>query len=297
MRIAVVGVGDYGSRFAAWLIQSGQDVTLIARGKTLERLRSQGLTATKGTITAATHIDHINATDDPTAVGPVDLVLMCVKLYHLDDAMEVASPLVGPNTTLMGFQNGVTAEDRLISRFGADRVVGVGASAGQVPLAIGELPKGTSARTAELVEVFKSAGGVNVVEHDNVMQAIWGKFIIVCGGTVAALARLSIGELAKVPELRQLASMAVSEAIELANAKGLSFGQADLEQADKLTDDIAVSNPDWRPSLLQDLDAGRPLELDAWSGGAVRIGRELGIATPANFAMYAGLKPYENGRP
>lgn len=211
MRIAVVGVGDYGSRFAAWLIQSGQDVTLIARGKTLERLQTEGLTATKGTITPETHVDHVNATDDPSSVGPVDLVLMCMKLYQLDDAMEIASPLVGTNTTIMGFQNGVTAEDRLIKRFGAEHVVGVGASAGQVPLAIGELPRGKSARTAELVQVFKKAGGVNVVEHDNVMVAIWGKFIMVCGG-------------------------------------------------------------------------------------AVMIGKELGIPTPVNFAIYASLKPYENGR-
>jgi 2-dehydropantoate 2-reductase len=295
MRIAVVGVGDYGSRFAAWLIQAGQDVTLIARGKTLERLRTEGLTATKGTITPETHVDHVHVTDDPASVGPVDVVLMCVKLYQLDDAMDVASPLVGPHTTIMGFQNGVTAEDRLIQRFGAEPIVGVGASAGQVPLAIGELPRGTSARTAEIVQVFKKAGGVNVVEHANVMEAIWGKFIIVSGASVCALSRQSVGEVAQVPELRQLAAMAVSEAIELANAKGLSFGQDYIQKADSLWDEVAESNPAWRPSLLQDLDAGRPLELDAWSGGAVMIGRELGIPTPVNFAMYAGLKPYENG--
>ncbi len=295
MRIAVVGVGDYGSRFAAWLMTSGQDVTLIARGKTLERLRTEGLTATKGTITPETHVDHVNATDDPARVGPVDLVLMCVKMYQLDDAMDVASPLVGTNTTVMGLQNGVTAEDRLIKRFGAERVVGVGASAGQVPLAIGELPRGKSVRTTEIVKVFKEAGGVNVVEHENVMEAIWGKFIIVCGATVAALSRLSVGEIAKEPELRQLARMAGAEAIELASAKGLSFGPDILDRADKGIDEIAASNPAWRTSLLQDLDAGRPLELDAWSGGAVLMGKELGIPTPVNFAMYAGLKPYENG--
>ena len=88
----------------------------------------------------------------------------------------------------------------------------------------------------------------------------------------------------------------VTEAIELANAKGLSFGQDYITMTNKQWDDIAVSNPAWRPSLLQDLNAGRPLELDAWSGGAVMIGKELGIPTPVNFAMYAGLKPYENGR-
>jgi 2-dehydropantoate 2-reductase len=295
MRIAIVGVGDYGSRFAAWLIQAGQDVTLIARGKTLERLKTQGLTATKGTVTAAMHIDTVRATDDPTSVGPVDVVLMCVKLYQLDDAMDVASPLVGSDTTILGFQNGVTAEDCLIKRFGTAHVVGVATTVASVPLTIGELPRGTSARTTAIVQAFKEAG-INVVESDNVLEAIWGKFIVVCGGTVCALARQPVGGVVQVPALRQLASMAVAEAITLANAKGLVFGQETVAKADHLWDEIAASNPAWRPSLLQDLDAGRPLELDAWSGGAVKIGQELGIPTPVNFAMYAGLKPYENGK-
>jgi len=187
------------------------------------------------------------------------------------------------------------AEDRLIKRFGAEHVVGVGTTVASVPLTIGELPRGTSARTTAIVQVFKEAG-INVVESDNVLEAIWGKFIVVCGGTVCALARQPVGGVVEVPALRQLASMAVAEAIQLANAKGLAFGQESVAKADHLWDEIAASNPAWRPSLLQDLDAGRPLELDAWSGGAVKIGQELGISTPANFAMYAGLKPYENGR-
>jgi 2-dehydropantoate 2-reductase len=165
-----VGVGDYGSRLAARLIYAGHDVTLIARGKTLERLQTEGLTATPGgsTFQTAIHIDVVRATDNPTAVGPVDVVLMCVKLYHLDDAIEVASPLVGPHTTVLGVQNGVTAADRLSARFGAERVVGV---ASATALAIGAWTRGTGASTTALVQAFKDAG-VNVVAHDHVMEAI-----------------------------------------------------------------------------------------------------------------------------
>lgn len=294
MRIAVVGVGDYGSRFAARLIHAGHDVTLIARGKTLERLQTEGLTATQGGSTLQTpmHVDVLRATDNPAAVGPVDVVLMCVKLYQLDDAMAVASPLVGPHTTVLGFQNGVTAADRLSARFSAERVVGVAPAA---VLAIGELPRGTSARTTAIVRAFQDAE-VNAMEHNNVVEAIWGKFILVCGSTVAALARLPMGEVAKQPELRQLGRWASAEAVALANAKGLSFGREQIDKADENIDVVAGRNPAWRTSLLQDLDAGRPLELDAWSGGAVMLGRELGIPTPMNFAMYAALKPYEKGR-
>jgi 2-dehydropantoate 2-reductase len=89
--------------------------------------------------------------------------------------------------------------------------------------------------------------------------------------------------------------MAVAEALALANAKGLSFANDEVAEFENIMDDMSARNPEWRPSLLQDLDAGRPLELDAWSGDAVKIGQELGIATPVNFSIYAALKPYENG--
>ena len=296
MRIAILGVGDYGSRFAAQLMEAGEDVTLIARGKTLERLKSEGLSATQGPDTPVMHVKEVKATDDATSVGPVDLLIMAVKLYQLDDAMEAASPVVGDQTTILGFQNGVTSEDLLSRRFGTEHVLGVAASAGSLPLTIGELPKGTSERTSKIVQVLKNAGA-NVVEHDNVLESIWRKFLVTCGGSVTALSRLSIGEIAEVPELRQLGGMAIAEAIELANAKGLIFGKDEIEKFDNIISEVAESNPGWRPSLLQDLDSGRPLELDAWCGGAVKIGKELGIPTPVNFAMYAGLKPYENGAP
>lgn len=294
MRIAIVGIGDYGSRYGTRLTASGADVTLIARGKTLERLRTEGLSSTRSSLTPAFKVDKVNATDDCAAVGPVDVVLMCVKLYQLDDAMENATPLVGPETVVLGFQNGVTAEDRLIQKFGADRVLGAGAGAGSIPLSIGELPRGTSKRTRAIVDVLKKAE-VNVVEHENVMEAIWGKFILTSGGGITALSRLPVGEVVKIPELMELGGMAVAEAAALASAKGLPFGPEQPERFHSVLNEMAANNPDWRPSILQDLDAGKTLELEAWSGGAVNIGRELGIPTPANFAIYAGLKPYENG--
>ena len=209
--------------------------------------------------------------------------------------MEAASPLVGKDTSVLGLQNGVTAEYMLVKRFGALNVLGAASGAGPVPLTIGELPGGTSARTSSIVQVFKNAN-TNVAEHENVLEAIWGKFLITCGGSIAALSRQSIGQLADIPDLRKLGGMAILEAIELANAKGLKFGDEQLEKFDNVLTDVASSNPGWRPSLLQDLDAGRPLELDAWCGGAVKIGQELGMATPVNFSMYAALKPYENGK-
>jgi len=86
------------------------------------------------------------------------VVCMGVKLYQFDDAMDVARPRVGPDTTIVGWQNGVTAEDRLITHFGTAHVVGVGMGRASVPLAIGAFPHGMSARTNAIVQVFTEAG-------------------------------------------------------------------------------------------------------------------------------------------
>jgi 2-dehydropantoate 2-reductase len=119
----------------------------------------------------------------------------------------------------------------------------------------------------------------------------------VASATTLAIGAWPRGTSARTTALVQAFTDAgVTEALALAQAKGLSLGPDALAKADQYVARIVATNPAWRPSLLQDLDAGRPLELDAWSGGAVKVGQELGIPTPTNFAIYAGLKPYEHGR-
>ncbi len=137
MRIAIMGTGHLGSRYGAALVLAGEDVTFIARGKRLDGLRSQGLTVSaeqvratlvpeaKGRVTGETVTLRVKATDDPGEVGPVDLVLFCVKTYDLDQAAQKAKPLVGPSTVVIPVQNGIGIPERLIPYFGSAVVGGL----------------------------------------------------------------------------------------------------------------------------------------------------------------------------
>src|SRR5438874_12065366 len=109
MRIAVYGAGGVGGYFGGRLALSGADVVFIARGAHLEALRARGLViqSPKGDF----HVHRVSAGDDPTAVGPVDVVLFTVKLYDAEAAARALPPLIGPDTVVVPFQNGVDAVD------------------------------------------------------------------------------------------------------------------------------------------------------------------------------------------
>src|SRR3954449_12358520 len=122
MRIAVVGAGGVGGGFGAALAKAGADVTFIARGAHLAAMKAQGLKITGGR--GDTHLVPTQATDNPANVGPVDIVLFCVKLWDVESAGEHIKPLVGPETGVIPLQNGIDAPERLVSILGKDAVMG-----------------------------------------------------------------------------------------------------------------------------------------------------------------------------
>ena len=111
MRIAIVGAGGVGGYFGARLAAAGSNVSFVARGAHLEALRTHGLTleSPKGDL----HLPHVEATDDPRSIGPVDVVLFTVKLYDAEAAAQRLTPLLGPGTVVIPFQNGVDSIDVL----------------------------------------------------------------------------------------------------------------------------------------------------------------------------------------
>src|SRR5579872_1510558 len=122
MRIAVVGAGGVGGGFGAALAKAGADVTFIARGAHLAAMKSEGLKVQGGR--GETHVVPTQATDDPSSIGKVDVVLFCVKLWDLEAAGERIKPLVGPGTAVIPLQNGIDAADRLIPILGREAVMG-----------------------------------------------------------------------------------------------------------------------------------------------------------------------------
>ncbi len=304
MRIAVVGAGGTGGYFGGLLARSGEDVAFIARGAHLAALRADGLTVKSRT--SGDFSLPVRATDDPRSVGPVDLILFCVKAYDTVAAAEAIRPLVGPDTVLLSVQNGIDNEGRIASIIGAARLIGglagvsatietpgVVAEIGAPPfIRFGEFDGGATARTERLLPVFRRAG-IPTELVPAIRVAMWEKFLFICAFSgVTALTRLPVGPVRDCPASRALYRGIMEEVAAVADAHGIALPPDAVARWFELS----LGLPDWTyGSMYHDLAAGRPIEIDSLNGTVVRLGREHGVHTPMNFAVHAALKPHAAG--
>lgn len=188
MRVAIVGSGGVGGYYGGMLARAGEDVTFIARGAHLEAMRANGLmikTAHVGEFT----ITPVKATDDPNEVGPVDLVLFCVKTYDTNTVAGLIRPLIGRDTVVLPLQNDIESPERIGRVVGEEHVIGgttYVSSRIESPGIIkeiwdhraylGELDGEPSSRTEQLLETFKRAE-VAVEIPPDIQVAMWGKLL------------------------------------------------------------------------------------------------------------------------
>ena len=300
MRIAVLGAGAVGAYYGKRLADGGADVTLIARGAHLEALRRDGLTIVEpeGTTTS-----RLAATDDAATIGPVDVVLFCVKSYDTDEAAARLGPLLRDGTAVISLQNGIDNEDRIAAVIGRDHVVGGAAyilaairepgvieASGPRQIVIGELEPGPpSARIERIVEVGARTG-LEVIAADDVRVALWEKYtLLVAFSAMTATTRLGIGAIREAPAARAMLGAIMTEVWTVGREAGVPL-------ADDLVDDrmrlLLGQEPEASTSLAHDLATGHRMETEALQGAAIRLGREHGIATPFLDAAYAILEPW-----
>ncbi len=306
MRVAVMGAGGTGGFFGGLLARAGEDVTFIARGTHLEAIRGRGLTV-KSRLAGEFTIP-AKATDDPHEVAPVKLILFCVKTYDTDKAAEQMRPLVGPDTVILSVQNGIDNAERIAGIVGPEPVIGgvahvfsaieapgvIAQTAGPGRILFGEIAGGTSPRTERLLRTFQRAG-IAAELRPNIRVTLWEKFLFICAnGGITALTRLPLGVIRACPETNTLLRATMEEVEAVARACGIALPEGCVDEAIAFN---ASVEPGARSSLYHDLAAGRRLELEALHGTLVRLGREYGIPTPMNFAIYAALKPYADGAP
>ena len=306
MRIAVIGAGGVGGPFGAALAKAGGDVTFLARGAHLAAMRTRGLSVLgpRGDL----HLGSVQATDEPAGIGPVDLVLFCVKLWDVESAGAAIRPLVGPDTAVIPVQNGIDASDRLIPILGKDAVMGgvaqISATVAEpgvirqtgtfMRLVFGELDGHPSPRGAAFHSQCQSAG-FDSVNSNEILTALWEKFVLLAtNSSVVALTRLPFGKLRDDPEVFALFERGVAEVAAVGRARGVRL-PADLEA--RMLQTTRNLPPEMLPSMAVDLLRGNRLELPWLAGKVVALGRELGVPTPTYDVMYAALKPYANGAP
>ena len=306
MRIAVIGAGGVGGGFGAALAKAGADVTFVARGAHLAAMREHGLRV-EGDL-GETLINPVQATDDPASIGPVDIVLLCVKLWDIESAGEQIKPLIGPGTAVIPLQNGIDASDRLVPILGAAHVmagtVSISATIARpgvirqtgtfMTLTFGERDGTVSPRAKAFLALCQTTGFETILS-ENITVPIWMKFVLltaVSGAT--AITRLPFGYLRDDPDIFWLFEAIMRETEAIGRAEGVALPAAAVRQQIAM---VKTTPPSGRASMAVDLSHGIRLELPWLAGKIVELGRKHGIATPVNATIFAALKPYANGAP
>jgi len=304
MKIAIMATGGVGGVFGAKLAEAGEDVTFVARGAHLEAIRQSGLKIEGGG--GETLITDAQATDDPARIGPVDVVIFAVKLWDTENAAEMCKPLLGDDTVVIPFQNGVGAIEALNAVIGPSHTAGgvsrVSASISapgvirQVGdfayLGFAEADNQPSARMSAFLGACENAGIESEIV-DDIHRALWQKFIfLVTLSGMTTAARTPLRALIESSEGLDTARACMTEIYTVGRARGVDLPDDTVE---KLVA-FGKSIPDaMKASQAIDLENGRRLEAPWLTGAVCDMGREAGIPTPVNDALYAVIKPFIMG--
>jgi 2-dehydropantoate 2-reductase len=304
LKVAIVGAGGTGAYYGGALARAGAEVTMIARGPHLEAIKKQGLQL--NSVLLGDFLIETPATDDMSSIGVVDLVIFAVKSWGTEAAIGTMSALVGDGTIIISTQNGIDSERQLSEAFGAEHVLGCTATVsakitepgvvvqggGPGTLVIGEMSGGPSDRVTNLVAQCVEAG-LAASSNDNVELALWEKFTFISAlSGMTALTRKGIGEIFAQESSTEMYLQVLSEVAAVGRAAGVGL-------AEGLAENILATTQGREPftigSMGHDLIAGNPIEIGLLNARVVELGKEYGIATPANFAIEAALRPHEMG--
>jgi 2-dehydropantoate 2-reductase len=305
LRIAVMGSGGVGGYFGALLAQGGADVHFIARGSHLAAMRERGLVIEGGP--QAIHLPKVNVTDNPTAIGPVDMVMFCVKLWDTESAARSLLPIVAPQTGIISFQNGVQKDDTLRPIFGKEAIMGgvayVGTSISRPGviaqtgplqrLVMGEYDGRPSTRLETFYQACKR-GGINAEISEDIRRSIWEKYVVLVAMSGATTAmRRTIGPIRSNPRTREFLLDLAREVVAVGRAQGVGLPADYAEQRIPFFDGWP---PEMTTSMHHDLQGGKPLEVQWLSGGVVDLGTSAGVPTPMNRAVRDILILHAQGR-
>lgn len=304
MRIAIMGSGGVGGYVGAWLQQAGMQTVFIARGAHLAALRTKGLRVEHPLLPL--YLPHVAATDDPSSVGPVDLVIFSVKLFDTEEAARSMVPLVGEHTRVLTLQNGIDSVEMIRGQLNSNALVlggviyvsavieqpGVIRSPGGLHLLVADRAGGDAVMET-LAEAVKGLAGLELKLADNFRNVLWEKFIALASLSGAtSLLRARMGAILSNPETHAFQRQLVEEAIAVASACGIPLGAG---LAAEVMARLAAMPPSFRSSMAEDLERGNRLELQWLSGRVHGLGHELGVPTPAHTAVYRGLVLHKDG--
>jgi 2-dehydropantoate 2-reductase len=299
----MLGSGALGSTIGGTLAQAGLDVYFADSWEAhVSAMLNQGLKIIEP---PSERVVKVRATTNCREIGPVDLIIILVKSFHTREAIESALPIIGDQTMVLSLQNGLGNEDILVDVLGKERVIsgktyvgGVLIGPGEVLAGvkgkltyIGELDGEMTDRIAEVGRLFNQAGMETIVS-DNIYGIIWSKLLInIATGALAAITRLTYGPLNTMEAIIECSAEAVSEAVAVAKASGVELSVNDPREIwYKATEGLP---PEFKTSMLQDLEKGSVTEIDYINGSVVKLGEKYNIPTPVNKTLVTCIKGIE----
>jgi 2-dehydropantoate 2-reductase len=317
MKFCIVGAGAIGGFVGAKLALAGEDVTFIARWKNLDAIRARGMTVKMhdGTILEA---KTARATDSFAAVGHVDCIILALKSHQVESVVNQLEPLYGPKTTVITMQNGIpfwyfhkhggalagttvkAVDPRGVCKDGipAERIIGCVVYPATELVApgvvrhiegerfpLGELDGSASSRVKDLSDIFAKSG-LKAPVLDNIRNEIWLKLWgNLTFNPISALTHATLQDICQFPKGRELAANMMREAQAVAEKLGASF-RVSLEKRIDGAEKVGKH----KTSMLQDVEAGRAIEIDALVGAVIELGELTNIPTPTISAIYQASK-------
>lgn len=302
MRILVAGAGATGGYFGARLAQAGRDVTFLVRPRRADQLRRGGLriVSPHGDLRLAPRLLVTGET-----AGPFDVVILAVKAYALDQALNDLDPTIGPNTMVVPLLNGMRHIDLLIERYGEAPVLGgvcivattldpqgrIVQLADTQELVYGERNGVISARGQALDAAMRDAG-FNARLSETIIQEMWEKWVMLAtAGGITCLLRGSIGEIEAVPGGAALALGFLAETTSVAAASGYAPRTVFTARARGI---LTAKGSSFAPSMYRDMQGNALVEVDQILGDMLFRARGLNLATPLLEAAVAQLQVYQN---
>ncbi|HEY4536685.1 MAG TPA: 2-dehydropantoate 2-reductase [Enteractinococcus sp.] len=288
MKIGIVGAGAMGRLFGAHLIAAGRDVTMIdASGAVLDDIRQHGINVDMGT-----YQFHVRAAASKAAdvLEHLDIVMVFTKGFHTEAALQSVRHVLTPDSIGISLQNGIGNDEPLIRIFGYERTVlgmtdfpsdlkanGTVVSEATGRVVLGALHEGGQ-DSAHLMRRILNESKMHTTYAPDIMIPIWEKVIFnTVYNTVSAATGLTVGEVFDRPEAAEIATLVLSESLEVVRNAGVEIDedrlQSNIENAHK-------HHSQHKTSMLIDLEAGRKTEIETIGGAVERVGKTKGVATP-----------------
>ena len=299
----MIGAGSLGSVIGGMLALDGHDVVLVTRNQAhVSAIAADGLRLDDGD---QVRIAEVHATTTYDDLEPADLAIVLVKSFDTEDAVRAAAEVIGPATVVLTLQNGVGCEEIIADVVGAERVVAGRTFVGGRIVAPGLVEYGAVGRHTTLgeldgsrtdrIEAISAAfthAGMRASISDDISVLMWEKlFVNVATGAWSALTGLPYGELSIHPDVEAMAIATVAEAIEVAQALGVSVTTTDPEVPWRRAWEGLPYG--FKASMLQSVEKGSRTEVDVMHGAVCRGGREAGVPTPINDTLWAAVRGLE----